>query len=356
MLIYKRNMIGGFNMTFGTFDYDELVKHRGTKKHGFLDIAYQADGSLMRIPYVIAVGAEDGPTLVMDGGIHGDEVEGADAIARVFREIDPMKLKGVYLGVPHLNLEGFNIGKRVNSSNDFTATDMNRVFPGDEEHGKISSYILSQYVKYFVCHADYWVTFHSGGNTLYIDPICCYTNPKRDEKFGDLTLKMCQCFMSKYLWFNNPGNLKEGANIATMRGYAEKYGIAYICLEMGGNTAIFEQREQIYQQCHNGIKNLMILIGMAEGELPEFRTDSVAIDVEYLHITHGGIYHPTKKLHEPVKKGEVLGYTTDIFGDVIDECIAPCDGMQVGVWTPPVIQPREWASLYGRIVPLEGEE
>lgn len=153
------------------------------------------------------------------------KLEGADAIARVFNELDPQKVKGVYLGIPHLNLEGFNIGKRVASSIDYTAADMNRVFPGDDVSGKISTTIIAKYVKHFVEYADYWVTFHSGGNTLYLEPIACYTNPKRDEVFGDLTLNMAKCFMTKYLWLCNPGGAKEGST-ATMRGLSEVKKIA----------------------------------------------------------------------------------------------------------------------------------
>lgn len=332
-----------------TFDYEELVKHRGTKKRGFLEIGIKPDGSVMKIPYVIVVGAEDGPTLLMDGGIHGDEVEGADAIARVYNELDPQKVKGVYLGVPHLNLEGFNIGKRVASSIDYTAADMNRVFPGDDVHGKISTTIVAKYVKCFVEHANYWVTFHSGGNTLYLEPIACYTNPKKDDVFGTLTLDMARCFMTKYLWLCNPGDTKEGSP-STMRGLSEIKKIAYICLEMGGNCCILKEREKIYNMCHDGIINLMNYIKMTDGPVPEFRNDTISVDVDYLHVTHGGVYHPTKYIFDKVKKGEQLGYTTDIFGETRDELLAPYDGMVVGTWTPPVIQPREWGCLFGKVM------
>ena len=33
---------------------------------------------------------------------------------------------------------------------------------------------------------------------------------------------------------------------------------------------------------------------------------------------------------------------TSIFGETIDELIAPYDGVVVGSHTPPVIQPRDW--------------
>ena len=50
------------------------------------------------------------------------------------------------------------------------------------------------------------------------------------------------------------------------------------------------------------------------------------------------VHHkPQKKFLEKVKKGEVLGIVTNIFGDTIDELIAPYDGIVVGSATPPVL-------------------
>ena len=334
-----------------TFDYEELIKHPGTKKHGFMDIASQADGSMMRIPYCIVVGAKPGKTILIDGGIHGDEVEAADAAAHVYQELDPQKVTGVYVAVPHLNLEGFNIGHRMNITTDLTHADMNRIFPGDGKSGKMSAYLLDKFVNTFVTIADYWVTCHSGGDPLFLTPTACYTTPELDKDFGDLTLNMAKCFMTPVLWKNDPtgGVAKEGKGATSARQLAEMWHKAYICLEMGGNCAVMEQREQIYDLCHDGIMNLLTYLGFIEGEMPKFRDDQIETPIDYLHILHGGIYKPQKHFLEKAKKGEVLGIVTNIFGETIDELVAPYDGIVVGSHTPPVIQPRDWACLFGRI-------
>ncbi len=333
-----------------TFDYDELKTQRGLKKHGFFDIASQADGSMMRIPYCIIVGEQEGPTLLIDGGIHGEEVEGADAAAHVYKELSPRDVKGIYIAVPHLNLEAFNLGQRMNTSTDYTHSDMNRIFPGDP-NGKISAFILDKFVNHFVKHADYWVTCHSGGYSLYLTPTACYTTPELDEDFGDLTYNMARCFNTPIMWRMDPTNGKalEGTVATSARQLAEIWHKAYICIEMGGNCAVMEQREEIYNMCHSGIMNLLTYLKMIDGELPKFREDVVETLVDYLHILHGGIYKPQKKFMERVKKGEVLGIVTNIFGDTVDELLAPYDGIVVGSWTPPVIQPRDWACLYGKL-------
>lgn len=339
-----------YEIKMETFDYDELKTQRGLKKHGFFDIASQADGSMMRIPYCIIVGEQEGPTLLIDGGIHGEEVEGADAAAHVYKELSPKDVKGIYIAVPHLNLEAFNLGQRMNTSTDYTHSDMNRIFPGDP-NGKISAFILDKFVNHFVKHADYWVTCHSGGYPLYLTPTACYTTPELDEDFGDLTYNMARCFNTPIMWRVDPTNGKalEGTAATSARQLAEIWHKAYICIEMGGNCAVMEQREEIYNMCHSGIMNLLTYLKMIDGELPKFREDVVETPVDYLHILHGGIYKPQKKFMERVKKGEVLGIVTNIFGDTVDELLAPYDGIVVGSWTPPVIQPRDWACLYGKL-------
>lgn len=202
-----------------TFDYNELIKHRGTKKCGFHEIGLKPDGSMMKIPYVIVVGEEEGPTLLIDGGIHGDEVEGAEAIANVYNEPDPKKFKGVYIGIPHLNLEGFNIGKRVASSIDYTAADQNRYSQWRYVSGKISTTIIAKYVKLFVEYADYWITFHSGGNTLYLEPIACYTNTKLDTVFGSLTYGYGTLLYDTLPLEMQPGASKEGSTATNARTF-----------------------------------------------------------------------------------------------------------------------------------------
>ncbi|MBQ7175340.1 MAG: succinylglutamate desuccinylase/aspartoacylase family protein [Lachnospiraceae bacterium] len=334
-----------------TFDYEELKKQKGLKKHGFMDIASQADGAMMRIPYCIIVGEQDGPTLLIDGGIHGDEVEAADAAAHVYQELDPKDVRGIYIAVPHLNLAGFNGGQRMNSYTDVTHADMNRIFPGDP-NGKITAFILDKFVNHFVKYADYWVTCHSGGNILYLTPTACYTNPELDTEFGDLTLNMAKCFQTPILWKNDPSGGRggrEAVGATSARELAEVWHKAYICLELGGNTAFMEEREAIYDMAHDGIMDLLVFLKMKDGEIRKFREDAIETPVDYLHILHGGIYKPKKRLLEKCKKGDLLGIVTNIFGETIDELYAPYDGIVVGSWTPPVVFPRDWACLYGKL-------
>ena len=49
-----------------SFDLTQALQKKGTKEYGFIHLAQRANGSWVNIPIMLAVGAQDGPTLVVD--------------------------------------------------------------------------------------------------------------------------------------------------------------------------------------------------------------------------------------------------------------------------------------------------
>lgn len=46
-----------------SFDLTQALQKKGTKEYGFIHLAQRANGSWVNIPIMLAVGAQDGPTL-----------------------------------------------------------------------------------------------------------------------------------------------------------------------------------------------------------------------------------------------------------------------------------------------------
>ena len=69
-----------------SFDLTQALQKKGTKEYGFIHLAQRANGSWVNIPIMLAVGAQDGPTLVVDACNHGDEYEGTEGIIKTFEE------------------------------------------------------------------------------------------------------------------------------------------------------------------------------------------------------------------------------------------------------------------------------
>ena len=104
----------------------------GTKVSGMVPAVSRVDGSNLGFPVIVVNGAKDGPVLLVDGGIHGDEQEGTLSIIEVAKKLDPKNLRGTFIGVPVMNVGAFEAMSRGNPRDTHTF-DMNRIYPGKPE-------------------------------------------------------------------------------------------------------------------------------------------------------------------------------------------------------------------------------
>ncbi|BBO66278.1 succinylglutamate desuccinylase [Desulfosarcina alkanivorans] len=320
------------------FDLQELISERSTKKHGFIDIAQKVDGSMVRIPYFIICGKDEGPLLLVDACNHGDEYEGSEGIIQALNELNPEQVKGTLVGIPALNLEAFNAGMRI-APIDWSYQDLNRAYPGNEK-GLITSRIAHFYMHNFIRKADYVISFHGGGNSLYLDPLAAYLPP--DTEVGKVTYEMAKAFGVKVLWRQQ--NLPF-SGITTVE--AQKFGVPAIIPEIGGHCVRHEHRQYYVDICSNGIKNVMVRFGMLQGKVPTV-ADQIDVELRYLHTDQGGIHKPLKKALDECREGEVLSEVHNLFGEKVGEVVAPFDGVIIGYWCYTTIHPGNWAFLYGK--------
>jgi predicted deacylase len=66
---------------------------RGEKRSGYLDVA-EASTHAVTLPYVVAHGARDGPTLGVLSGVHGVEWAPVEAVLRLIDSVDASDLSG----------------------------------------------------------------------------------------------------------------------------------------------------------------------------------------------------------------------------------------------------------------------
>ena len=75
-----------------------MSKSLGKKERGWLEFKFPPTGEAIRFPVGTVHGVEDGPTLVVLGGMHGSEFCGIEAAIRLLREVEPEQLKGTLKG------------------------------------------------------------------------------------------------------------------------------------------------------------------------------------------------------------------------------------------------------------------
>jgi predicted deacylase len=104
--------------------------------------------------------ADDGPTVLLVGGVHGNEPAGADALQRLCRGLDIGRItlrRGHLIIVPGANVYGLANYVRSNGSWNPLQSDLNRNFPVSGPTEK-----LSQQLAALADRADWVLDFHEG--------------------------------------------------------------------------------------------------------------------------------------------------------------------------------------------------
>ena len=258
----------------------------------------------------------EGPTVLLIGGVHGDEINGVEIARRsVQDEIFESLLCGSVIAVPLLNVYGF-----INFSRGFPdGKDVNRGFPGTKS-GSLSSRIAHTFTNVILPAADLAIDFHTGGNSIYNYPQARYT--AKDPESLKLATEM-----------NMPCLLKSGLIPRSLRKTAFNKGIPMVVFEGGESLRIddFTVSEGL-----RAIKNVLISRGMIAGEKVEVETHSYTKKT-WLRATRSGIVIIEKKSGEIVKKGDVLARITNPYNTYQSKVLSKVDGFIFGHNNNPVI-------------------
>src|SRR5579863_9898396 len=82
---------------------------------------------VIRIPLAVIKNG-DGPTVILEGGNHGDEYEGPIVLGELIRSLDPGVVSGRLIFIPAINLPAVAAARRTSPLDDLN---FNRTFPGN---------------------------------------------------------------------------------------------------------------------------------------------------------------------------------------------------------------------------------
>ena len=143
----------------------------GTQTKILLSAGKLPSGSQLSITTHVFRASKPGPTVLLLGGIHGDEINGIEIITSLLESQYLQQLKsGCVLAIPLLNVFGFN-----NMSRDMPdGKDVNRSFPGNKS-GSLASRVARSLTQNILPLADYAIDLHTGGAHRYNYPHTRYT-------------------------------------------------------------------------------------------------------------------------------------------------------------------------------------
>jgi predicted deacylase len=149
-------------------------------QNGHIQVPYSHDRSAygrILIPLVVARRGE-GPTVLLTGGVHGDEHEGPIALMRLIRELSLSDLSGRLIIIPALNLPAYLSGTRTSP---IDRLNLNRRFPGDRNGAPTD--MIAHYIETGLMPIiDYCFDFHAGGTSLNYLPNLILDRPRTDKQ------------------------------------------------------------------------------------------------------------------------------------------------------------------------------
>lgn len=115
-------------------------------------------------------GAEDGPTVTLLGGIHGDEPEGVLAVRRVLARLRTMELRGTLRAVAVANPLAHAADARESPQD---GGNLARVFPGAVDQGPTAA-LAHALATEVIAGSDLLIDLHSAGRRYAMPLFCGY--------------------------------------------------------------------------------------------------------------------------------------------------------------------------------------
>ncbi|MCU0512348.1 MAG: succinylglutamate desuccinylase/aspartoacylase family protein [Anaerolineae bacterium] len=303
-----------------------LAARPGEHVFGYLKMAASRSGLSPDIPVHLFAGAEPGPTLLVQGAIHGGEIIGSIAILNFIQKLNPQTFKGQVIAVPVVNRAGFELGERGSR---IDGKDISRLFPG-KKNGSVSDQVAYTYFEEVVRQAHVMVDFHAGARTAYERYVLFSAegDPNHPTDLELMRRKLVVAFGLDQAAFFPPGTF--GNNSA--KEAIEAAGVAQITLEFGGGTGWFHNGADNVRDAERGIWNIMKAMRMIDGP---FETDGDTCTVYNAGVVIwkpdvDGLFVRLKGFKDELKAGEVYAHLVDPYtGDLLAEMKTPRDGIVI---------------------------
>ncbi|WP_350284179.1 succinylglutamate desuccinylase/aspartoacylase family protein [uncultured Croceitalea sp.] len=278
----------------------------GTNKLVRINISRLPTGTLIDIPVHVFNGKKAGPTILLQAGLHGDEINGVETLRRMLAENDFAIIKGAVIVVPILNIFGF-----IHFSRDVPdGKDVNRSFPGTKT-GSLASRIAYYYTNELLPQIDFGIDLHTGGGQRHNYPQVRYSQEDEYSK------ELAQVFDAP-LYFAS----------RLIRGSFRK-----VAFNMGKPIVVYEAGESMrfdefaIATAIVGIKNILTHFDMlTELKKPKSKTSVHLEKTRWLRAPRAGMFIPKVTNGSKVSKGRLLGMITDTVAEKSKKISAPMDG------------------------------
>lgn len=298
----------------------------GQRKEIGLEIERLPSHTLIDMPVHVYRGHEPGPTLLITATMHGDEINGAEAIRRMARNNSLMPVSGTVITIPIVNIYGF-----INQSRTLPdGKDLNRSFPGSKR-GSLARRLAKTVMDKIVPSADYILDLHTGGasRTNYPQIRCNFDRPEIYE--------LGKAVRAPFLVHSKeiPGSFRKAV-----------CNINKPILVYEGGESLRLDNNAIWHAV-KVIKRMMAYLGMIYEESEG--TPSVEIQERtWIRAKSSGLFVPFVEYGKYVNKLDVMAHLGDPYGHKIFEVRAPHNGYIIGLNNQPIVNAGDALIHFGK--------
>lgn len=250
---------------------------------------------------IAVIGNGNGPTILLEGGNHGDEYEGPIVLGELIRNLHAEDVTGKLLIVPAINAPAVSVGRRTSP---LDGKNMNRVFPGDHG-GTITDQIAAYVSDQLITRSDALLSLHSGGSSLNILP-STIVQPSADTQQFERSLEAATKFGAPVcVVMNNLGDRRLCVSSAMAAG------LTCVSTEMAGGGVV---NLDALALCRDGVLDVLEHWGVlgkkartSSGRQQATRQYEMRGTRAYVITSERGVFEPCAKVGDAVSTGDLAG-------------------------------------------------
>lgn len=282
------------------------------------------------LPVAILKGSSEGPVFTIVAGVHGFEYPPIMAVQELLQELDPKKLSGDLIIIPIASRGSFYGREPFKNSED--NVNLNGAFPGNSE-GTITQKTAHIITEQLIPVTDVFLDIHCGDAPEDLLPFVCYYDNKNKPEQTLLAKKLSETSGFEYV-VSYPYTISDDEPAKYVFKQAVQDGKTGVSLEAGSLGNVQEESVALIK---NGVYNMLKELNMYEHETTRIKTIIRKNHQVYVRSTKEGIFYSSLKAGDEVQEGQLVGHTTDEFGEIIEEFKAPISGIILYKFsTPPI--------------------
>jgi predicted deacylase len=237
--------------------------------------------------------------------------------------LDTSLLAGRITAVPIVNMTSFRARTAFVVPED--GKNLNRCFPGSPD-GTLSEVLAHHVFTELIAPSDVLIDLHGGDMVEALEPFTLYD----ESPIGEETRRLAISFGFPYIVRST-----EDAPIAgTTSAAAAAAGIPAVIAEAGGCGLLEESAVRLHL---DGLRRALGCLGMLSDSPTPPRGQQLVDRFLWLRSANEGWWEPVVRAGEVVSHGAALGTVKNFFGDVLEDVIAPEDGVVLFLTSSPAV-------------------